>query len=402
MADLLSLLLAGVAGLFAIPVCFFSLEILAAVLIPQREPPARNGFRPRIAVLVPAHNESAGLLDTLNDIKAQLHSGDRLLVVADNCTDDTADVAKATGVEVTERNDQAKIGKGYALAWGVRQLSADPPVITIVIDADCKLASDALDSLATASAATNHPVQALYLMTAPDESAIDHRVAAFAFRVKNWVRPLGLRALNLPCQLMGTGMAFPWEIISSADLATGAMVEDLKLGLDLARVRRPAIFCPSARVTSQFPLSVKGAKSQRRRWEQGHVGVIVRNIPRLIYESFARKNFDLLALTLDAAVPPLTLLGILLGIMLLVSALGTLVGLSSSALIIGAANLSMYMLAVAMCWLKFGRDILPLSSISSVFSYVAQKLPLYRQIFSRGGSSRWVRTDRKGTEEDIN
>ena len=245
-------------------------------------------------------------------------------------------------------------------------------------------------------------MQAFYLMTAPDKVPIDYRVAAFAFRVKNWVRPLGLRALNLPCQLMGTGMAFPWEFINSADLATGAAVEDLKLGLDLARAGHPAVFCPSAGITSQFPLSVTGAKSQRKRWEHGHIGIIIRNIPHLAYEALTKRNFDLLALTLDAAVPPLTLLGMLLSIMLFVSALSALFGLSWSALIVSTANVSVYMLAVLVCWLKFGRDILPLSSISLVFSYVAEKLPLYQQLFSGGDSSQWIRTDRKRNVKDIN
>jgi hypothetical protein len=88
------------------------------------------------------------------------------------------------------------------------------------------------------------PVQSLYLMTAPCESAINHQVAEFAWRLKNQVRPLGLRALGLPCQLMGTGMAFPWDIIRSAELASGFIVEDLKLGLDLADAGHPPVFCP--------------------------------------------------------------------------------------------------------------------------------------------------------------
>ena len=162
------------------------------------------------------------MLDTLDDVKKQLQRGDRLLVVADNCTDDTTAVARAAGVEVTERHDLARIGKGYALEWGIRQLRTDPPETVIIIDADCRLLNDTLNRLASLSAATKQPVQSLYLMSAPDASSIDYKVAMFAFRVKNWVRPLGLRALHLPCQLMGTGMAFPWAVISTADLATGA------------------------------------------------------------------------------------------------------------------------------------------------------------------------------------
>ena len=361
MAALFSLLMLVISSLFAIPVCVFSIEVIAAVTLPQRKPPlpSRNNLRRRIAVLVPAHNESIGLLNSVEDIKAQLHSEDRLLVVADNCTDDTAAVAKAAGAEVTERHDRTKIGKGYALDWGIRHLSVDPPEILIVIDADCRLMKDALDRLAIACSATNRPIQALYLMTAPDQSPLDYRVATFAHRVKNWVRPLGLQALNLPCQLMGTGMAFPWEIISAAELATGATVEDLKLGLDLARAGHPPLFCPSVGVNSQFPSSITGAKSQRKRWEQGHIGMIFTIIPRLVCDSLTQGNFRLLALTLDTAVPPITLVGMLVSLLLIASGFGVLFGLSYTPLITSAVSLSVYMVAVVLCWLKFGRDILP-------------------------------------------
>ena len=399
---MLSFLLATFAGLIAIPVCVFCIEILAAVTLPQLEllSASKNGIRQRIAVLVPAHNESAGLLDTLGDIKAQLQSGDRMLVVADNCTDDTAAIARAAGAEVIERNDPTKIGKGYALDWGLQHLSADPPEIVIIIDADCTLANGALNRLATACAETGHPMQALNLQTAPSESPIDLRVAEFAFRVKNWVRPLGLRALNLPCQLMGTGMAFPWAIIRSVDLASGLAVEDLKLGFDVARAGHPPLFCPSAAVNSQFPTSIKGAESQRKRWEQGHISMIARIVPRLAYESLSQGNFRLLALTLDVAVPPLTLLGMLVSLMLAVSAFGVLFGLSSSALVVSAASFLGYLIAVTLCWLKFGRDVLPLRSILSVASYVFDKLPFYRQTLFGGRSSQWIRTDRKKTEKN--
>jgi cellulose synthase/poly-beta-1,6-N-acetylglucosamine synthase-like glycosyltransferase len=399
MGMLFSVLLVTLAGLLTIPVIVFCIEILAAMTLPQQE--FLLVERRRIAVLVPAHNESTGMLGTLGDIKAQMKSGDRLLVVADNCSDDTAAVAKAAGAEVTERHDPARIGKGYALDWGLQHLSVDPPEIVIVIDADCRLTTNTLDHLAMACSATRRPTQSLYLMTAPDESAINYRVAMFAFRVKNWVRPLGLRALHLPCQLMGTGMAFPWKIISSAELATGAAVEDLKLGLELANAGHPPSFCPTAGVHSEFPSSVKGTKSQRKRWEQGHLGMIATTFPYSIYKSITEGNFRLLALALDMAVPPLTLLGMLLGLMLLLSGVGALLGLPSTALTISTASLSAYVLAILLCWLRFGRDILPLTSILSVASYALGKLPLYRQIVSRGDSSQWIRTDREKIRRDI-
>ena len=253
-------LLAILAGLVAIPTTVLCVEIVAALLrplVPVRPVLERRG---RIAVLVPARNESATIAPTLEDIKAQLRPGDRLLVVADNCTDDTAAVARASAAEIVERRDPERIGKGYALDFGLRHLDRDPPDIVVMIDADCRLAEEAIDRLAAACANTARPVQALYLMTVPYGSKINQQVAAFAWRVKNWVRPLGLAALGLPCQLMGTGMAFPWHVIRATALASGAIVEDLKLGLDLAAARHPPLFCPSARVTSQFAVSARGTE----------------------------------------------------------------------------------------------------------------------------------------------
>src|SRR5262245_33473073 len=149
MGILIGYLLTVVAGLLAALVAVFCLEIIAAIVTPylRRVPRPSHGIRQRVAVLVPAHNESAGLLPTLTDVQSQLRSGDRLLVVADNCTDDTAAVAAAGNAEVTERHDPDLCGKGYALQWGIRHLGFDPPEIVIIVDADCRLVDGTVDEL---------------------------------------------------------------------------------------------------------------------------------------------------------------------------------------------------------------------------------------------------------------
>src|SRR5262245_27419176 len=119
MATFISFSLLALVFLLAIPVTVFFVEIVAAIALRQPDclgPPSVD-YRARIAVLVPAHNESTGLLPTLGDIKAQMRTCDRLVVVADNCVDDTAAVATVAGAEVVERNDPDRKGKGYALAW---------------------------------------------------------------------------------------------------------------------------------------------------------------------------------------------------------------------------------------------------------------------------------------------
>jgi cellulose synthase/poly-beta-1,6-N-acetylglucosamine synthase-like glycosyltransferase len=141
MGTLVSCLLVIVAGGLAACVAVFFLEIVAATGLSrwQRAISMAHGPRQPVTVLVPAHNESRGLLPTLANIQSQFQPGDLLLVVADNCTDDTATLARTVGAEVVERNDPAKRGKGYALDCGVRHLNSKPPGIIIIVDADCRL-----------------------------------------------------------------------------------------------------------------------------------------------------------------------------------------------------------------------------------------------------------------------
>ena len=397
MASLVSFLFIALAFLLAIPVSVFLAEVIASIILPQRDytQPPGSDYRRHVAILVPAHNESANLLLTLEDIKSQIHASDRLLVIADNCTDDTADVASAAGADVINRNDPNRRGKGYALDFGLSRLSANPPNTVIFIDADCRLADHMIDRLATVCEATNRPVQALYLMKTPDDSPIKSPVAEFAWRVRNWVRPSGLAALGLPCQLMGTGMAFPWDAIRDVNLASGAIVEDMKLGIDLALAGNPPLFCTYPVVTSHFPSSAEGIESQRLRWEHGHLAMIFAALPRLIYAAITRRNLDLLALALDLAVPPLSLLGMLVIGIFLASCLVACLGFSSSALIICTLVLVELAVGVLASWLRYGRDILPPRVILSIVSYVIGKLPIYSKFFSKGSISQWIRTDRR-------
>jgi cellulose synthase/poly-beta-1,6-N-acetylglucosamine synthase-like glycosyltransferase len=381
------------AACFAIPVATFFLEIAASFLA-KKNSSGKRSDRGHVAVLIPAHNEASGLLPTLEDVQSQVRKGDRLVVVADNCTDGTAAVAASAGAEVTIRTDPTRIGKGYALDWGLGFLANDPPDIVVIIDADCRVGFDAIDKLANVATETGHPVQSLYLMTAGDQSPVNHQVAEFAWRVKNWVRPLGLKALGLPCQLMGTGMAFPWRIIRSAPLASGQIVEDIKLGLDLALDGHAPVFCPSAVVTSNFANSTKGAETQRQRWEHGHIGLILTAAPRLIVGAINKRNIKLFTLTLDLIVPPLSLLCLIVVAMLIASGITAFIGGSSFALKLNVICLALIAAATIFAWCRFGRDVLPIRSIVLIPGFVAAKLSLYGNVLSGRRVANWIRSDR--------
>src|SRR5208283_3138044 len=158
-------------------------------------------------------------------------------------------------------------GKGFALDHGIRQLDADPPEVVVILDADTLLAEGSLDSVTRLAAALGRPVQAGYVLEAPPQGGVKDQLSAFAFRIKNIVRPLGMARLGLPCLLTGTGMAFPWLLIRSAPLATGNIVEDMKLGLDLAVAGQPPKLCSEARVSGELPSVRRAAVTQRTRWE---------------------------------------------------------------------------------------------------------------------------------------
>ncbi|MGB0564023.1 MAG: glycosyltransferase family 2 protein, partial [Spirulinaceae cyanobacterium] len=283
------------------------LECMAALVASDR-PPAPPTARPTVAVLVPAHNEALGIRRTLEQLILQVERAAQVVVIADNCSDETAAIARDLGVTVLERFNERDRGKGFALDYGLKHLAAQPPEIVVMVDADCDLTPGTIDQIAHQAARTGCPVQSLYLMETPPEPQAKDAVSAFAFTVKNLVRPLGLRQWGQPCLLTGTGMAFPWSVLQGVDLASGEIVEDMKLGLDLAIAGHPPQFCGAGLVLGRLPTGEAAATSQRTRWEHGHLQMLRRYVPPLVGASLQQLRFDLWTLALELAIPPLSLL----------------------------------------------------------------------------------------------
>ena len=389
---ILNAILSGFAVLFLVPIAVLAVEVVAAVW-GRRTVLVTSAPRIRVAILIPAHNEEGGIAATLQSIVPQLQDHDRLLVVADNCTDGTGTIAQSEGAEVVFRTNLEKRGKGFALDFGIRHLSSNPPDIVIVVDADCQVDPHAIDHLAKLCAQVRRPAQAQYLMRNQGTVPLSLRIAEFAWLVKNLVRPLGLARLGLPCQLMGSGMAFPWASLSNLDLANAHIVEDMKMGLDLARLGVAPIFCPDAIVLSTFPTHEQGIKDQRTRWEHGHLGIISSEVPGAFLQGVKSMDIPLAAMALDLCVPPIALL------MTLVSVLWSLTAIFYATtgyvaplltMTCGAVTLGLTVIAA---WASHGRRIVSFPNLLSASLYPLWKVPMYlRFVFSR--QNEWVRSKR--------
>lgn len=386
------LILLVIALALLIPTGVLFVECVAAGLKSANNKPIEL-VRPNIAVLVPAHNEASGIGQTLKTIVPQLLPTDRLVVIADNCTDNTAEIARSCGAIAIERHDTTKRGKGYALDYGLKFLSVAPPEVVIIIDADCIVEQQTIEKIACTALKTNRPVQATYIMERPENTSAKNVISALAFTVKNLVRPAGLKNMGFPCLLTGTGMAFPWGIIVQAPLASGNIVEDMQLAVDLALAGDPALFCPDAKVTGVLPNQTAAATTQRTRWEHGHLQTLLTQVPRLMQAAFNQKRFDLAALALDLSVPPLSLLVMLWLAFMALAIVVKAVGGSWVPLGFFATEGLLILLAILIAWAKFGRSEFPLRTLLAVPFYILWKIPVYLAFLVRRQTN-WVRTQR--------
>lgn len=390
----LSLAAAIVALAAAVPLAVLCLELVAGLWPPSAS--ARrggDGAAPAIAVLIPAHDEAHGIAATVAALLTDLPAGVRVLVVADNCTDETAARARTAGAEVLERHDPARRGKGYALAFGRDALARGPaPEVLIVLDADCRLLPGSIAALARTAIATGRPVQATNLI-APDLAAPPMvQISSFAMLVKNLYRSRGMQQLGGAALLTGTGMAFPWPLIEKAALASGSIVEDLALGIELTRAGRPPLLIADAGVRSA-PAALTDALQQRRRWEHGFLDVVTRQALPTLLSGLSRGSRAEIFLGFHLLVPPLALT------MLLAAALlATLVSLAAlgawswPALLVGGLLLVDGVLLTA-AWLGQGRSYLRGGALLRAPLYVLWKIPIYLG-FLRRREANWTRTPR--------
>ena len=349
-------------------------------------------------ILIPAHNEAIIIGKTLTRLIGQQpdSSPSNIILIADNCTDQTADIARSLGVTVLERHDKHQLGKGFALDFGIDYIRKhNPPEILIIIDADCETTKADLLRLIDSAKTANSPAQMICLMRVINNASIKQKIAGFAWLLKNKIRPLAMHRLNFPTTLLGTGMAFPWWTLDAVNMKNDNIVENFQLTVDCVKNGFTPVLCPSAVVYSDFPAQDAAERSQRTRWEHGHLQTIVKQLPSLFKLAYRQKNWRLFALALDMGVPPLSLLVMLASSGICTLAVYTLYSTSVTALMLLSFSLVFFTVNLMFVWWFFARKDLSAKDLLSIPHYILSKLSIYLTFLIKP-QKHWIRTDRDG------
>jgi hypothetical protein len=371
---------------------------LLALLAAARPVPAPQGpggaDLPRVAVLVPAHDEGPGVRATVASLLALDWPRDRLdvVVIADNCADDTGAHAAAAGARVLERHDPDRPGKGRALAWAIERLRDARPDAVVLVDADCTVTPNLLRAFASRWRAEPRAraVQCRYLVANPDAApTAAARAAAFALAAD--VRTMGKDRLGLSCGLLGTGMGFTWDLLSEHPWGAFGLAEDVEQHLALVLAGERVRFVAEAAVLSAMPTSSDGALGQQSRWEAGKATLVRRWTPRLVAAGLRERDPGRVHAGLELLVPPQSLLAAATA-----ASAGAAVALGPAPRRAAAALAAAQVVFVAGGMRRAGVPRSAWRGLALAPALVAGKAGIYARVLAGRGPRSWVRTERDG------
>lgn len=352
-----------------------------------RRPSARVGparLLP-LVVLVPAHNEEALIGQTVDSLVTAAASLDaRILVIADNCNDATAELAAAHGADVLRREDASHRGKPYALQFALGSLAKDAPAAVAVVDADTLVDSNFIDAVSERLASGSRAVQVHY--AAGPASTDVGRLRRLAFLLVHWSRPLGASRLGLGVGLKGNGMAFDWSAANIA-LAGAGLTEDAAATLELAVRGIHVDYEPRTTVRGFMAQTYAEARTQDSRWEGGRTRLVFQAI-RSAIRALARGDIAAAGAALEVGTLPLSLL-LFVGTG---AAVAGLIGVGSATLGIAAvASIGLYVVVGLAAARPEARD---LRAIASAPGFLAHKAAVYGRIVAGRTGANWQRTAR--------
>jgi cellulose synthase/poly-beta-1,6-N-acetylglucosamine synthase-like glycosyltransferase len=278
---LLTLLVSLAAAVLLLPVLS---DIACAAQAIRRKRVAPTGApQPRLLFMVPAHDEALLIRDCLASFHAHSYPRElaRVVVIADNCSDDTASIVRESGFECLERVDPDRRGKPHAIAWALEQLPIGEYDSVIIVDADSVIDPDFGSRLSLAAPLRRKAVQAWHGVNNPGESALTRMAEVFAAgRYRYGFRLKGLAGINVP--IMGNGMCFGSDVLNEHGWHAYSICEDWEMYALLTEAGVPIEYVPELRVYSQEAKSLDQSASQRKRWTAGKLQVLFTLAPRIM------------------------------------------------------------------------------------------------------------------------
>jgi cellulose synthase/poly-beta-1,6-N-acetylglucosamine synthase-like glycosyltransferase len=346
-------------------------------------------------VFVPAYNEAAGIARTVANLLRLDWPAERfrVIVIADNCTDDTAGIARGAGALVIERQDAVSRGKGYALAhaFGLSRAEGRADAV-VVVDADSEASANLLQSFAARIGAGESAMQAHYGVLNASASWRT-RLMAIALGAIHKVRSRARERLRLSCGIRGNGWCVTHALLDQVPYKAFSLTEDVEFGNELGLAGYRVAYCDESHVNGEMVTSEEAARSQRMRWEGGRLALVVSQVPKLLRAAVVKCSTVRLDLALDLLVPPLSY--IVLNVVAVI-VLALLFRQSDQAvyLWVGAADALAVVSYVCRGWVLSGVGAIGFWDLLRVPWFIGWKVLL---LAARKRPSSWVRTKRENT-----
>jgi 1,2-diacylglycerol 3-beta-glucosyltransferase len=371
--------------------CMYLLVLTCLSARPASPPaPSRDMF---FDVIVPAHDEAAGIGKTISSLKrlSWPSARYRIVVVADNCTDATASISLEAGATVLERQDLTRRGKGYALAHAFAwSRSAGLADAIAVVDADSVVSANLLESFAARIEAGACALQAHYgVLNATDSWRT--RLMAIALGAIHKVRSRARERMSLSCGIRGNGWCVTHALLDKIPYRSFSLTEDIEFGIDLGLAGYRVGYCDESHVNGEMVTSEHAARSQRQRWEGGRIGLLREKVPALLLAAVARRSLVCLDLAFDLLVLPLSYVVVNVAGIITLGALNP-DGFRSALLMVGLIDLLALGVYVCRGWMLSGIGIVGILDLLRVPVFLFWKLLIVR---AQPKPNTWIRTKRE-------
>jgi len=382
--------------LLTLPALFACGYVLLATLLsarPRVPPPSSRQLR--FDLIVPAHNEASVIERTVASLRALDWPADRfrVLVVTDNCSDNTAALAAAAGAEVLERRDSRQRGKGYALDFGFRHSAGQSWAdAVVVVDADSEASANLLEACAARLERGADAVQVHYGVLNPWASWRTRliTIAKAAFHI---VRSRARERLQLSCGIRGNGWCVTHKLLRQLPFHAFSVTEDVEYGIDLGLAGWRVHYADEAHVDGEMASNAKVASRQRQRWESGRFQLIRQRTWPLLRAAVRRRSRVCLDLAFDLMVLPLSYVALNVTAVAVLVVLATRMGQIPDAWLAAPVFcIACLLLYVLRGWQLSGTGTRGLLDLGSAPAFLAWKLLLTLQ---RGNKGEWVRTERE-------